>query len=154
MPRGRGDAVSAERPDRDGLISRVALQRVRAAAFVVGLEAAAALALGVAELVRLDLSRATVGVTTGAFFVVYAAGLGFAARALSRLKSWSRGPVVLAQLIQLGVAWSFHGRSTDWVAAVLAVPAAIVLVIVLAPATTSALYGPRESDDEDPISTG
>jgi hypothetical protein len=122
--------------------------RVRAAAGIVALEAAAALVFGVAELVTLEPSRMTVGITTGAFFLLYALGLAAAARAFARLSSWSRGPIVLAQFIQLGVAWSFHGSSTDWVAVLLAVPAVVVLVIVLAPATTDVLYGDRRFDDD------
>lgn len=127
------------------------LRRVHAAAAIVGLEAGASLALGVAELVRLEPSRAVVAATTGAFFFLYAVGLAAAARALARLRSWSRGPVVLAQLIQLGVAWSFRGASTNWVAGVLAVPAVAVLCIVLAPTTTTALYGGRESDNDESV---
>jgi hypothetical protein len=128
------------------------LRRFRAACAVVGLEAAAALAFGIAELAQLDRARLTVGLTTAAFFFVYAVGLAAAARGLARLRGWSRAPVVLAQLIQLGVAWSFYGGSTDWVAVLLAVSAVAVLAVVLAPATTDALYGPRGADDEGPMS--
>lgn len=140
-------------PRVSGVIEERTVRRVRAAAVIVALEAAAALAFGIAELVRLDPSRLSVGITTGAFFFLYAVGLGAAARAVARLSSWSRGPIVLAQLIQLGVAWSFHGRSTDWVALLLAVPALVVLVVVLAPATTDAFYGARQTDEDDPVSS-
>ena len=101
---------------------------------------------GVAEFTRLDRDRPSVAVTTGAFFVLYAVGLAFAARALWRLHNWARGPVVLAQLIQLGVAWSFYGNDTSWVALLLAIPAVGVLIVVLAPATTNLLY--RTAEDE------
>jgi hypothetical protein len=134
-------------------VSEQTLRRIRGASIVVGLEAAAALGFGVAELVGLDSRRLTVGLTTAAFFLLYAAGLAAAGRGLARLRSWSRGPIVLAQLIELGVAWSFVGGSTDWVAVLLAVPALVVLAVVLAPATTDALYGQRNSDDEDPVAT-
>jgi hypothetical protein len=121
------------------------VRRVGAAAIIVAVEALGAFAFGVAELITLDSNRLSVGVTTSAFFLLYAVGLAAAARGLVRLNGWSRGPIVLAQLIQLGVAWSFHGNSTDWVAILLAVPAVAVLVVVLAPATTDALYGSRHS---------
>ncbi len=81
------------------------------------------------------------------FFLLYAAGLAFCARGLLRLSSWTRGPIVLAQLIELGVAWSFRGGETTWVSVLLAIPAVIVLVVMFAPATTVALYGHRLSDD-------
>jgi uncharacterized membrane protein len=53
---------------------------------------------------------------------------------------------VLAQLIQLGIAWSFASRSTAWLSIVLAVPAALVLALVLAPSTTNALYGGKSAN--------
>jgi peptidoglycan/LPS O-acetylase OafA/YrhL len=121
-------------------------RRVRVAAAICVLEAVASLGMAVAELVSIDPGRASVGITTAVFFLLYGLGLGFAARGLDRLSSWSRGPVVLAQLIQLGVAWSFRGGSTTWVALLLAVPAVIVVFIVFSPTTTKALYGERESD--------
>jgi hypothetical protein len=120
------------------------MRRLRLAAALVVLEAVGALAFGVAELVRLDSSRLVVGLTTSAFFIVYAAGLATAARGLVRLRSWSRAPVVLAQFIELGLAWSFYGDGTQWVAGLLAVPPIVVLVVIFAPATTDALYGQRE----------
>ena len=86
-----------------GRVTEGTLRRVRMAAVVVGVEGATVFALGVAELLRIDTGRAVVGVTTGVFFLGYAAGLAAAAVGLSRLRSWSRAPIVLAQLIQLGV---------------------------------------------------
>jgi len=129
-----------------------AVRRVKAAALVGGAEAVALAAFGVAEFTRLDSDRPIVALTTGAFFVLYAGGLALAARALWRLRSWARGPVVLAQLIQLGVAWSFYGNDTTWVALLLALPALGTLIVVLAPATTDLLYRGRE--EEDTVSSG
>ncbi len=140
------------RPAYSGRVTEGTPRRVRTAAGIVGAEAATVFALGVAELVRIDTGRPVVGATTGMFFVVYAAGLAAAAVGLARLRSWSRALIVLAQLIQLGVAWSFAGAATLWVAALLAVAAVIVLSVVLAPATTDALYGRPGGDDEDAVS--
>ena len=114
---------------------------LRAAAGLVGLESLVVLGLAVSELVSLDADRPSVGVTTAVFFALYTAGLALAARGLWRLRSWSRGPVVLAQLIQLGVASSFFGRDTTWLAVLIAVPAVVVLAVVFHPSTTDALYG-------------
>ena len=71
------------------------------------------------------------------------------ARALLAAQSWSRSPIVLTQLIQLGVAWSFAGGDTRWVSVVLAIPALGVLVAMLMPSTTEALYGRRSRWDFD-----
>ena len=72
-------------------------------------------------------------VTTSLFFAVYGVGLLFCAWQLTRGQSWARSPVVLAQLIQLGVAWSFRGGDTTWVAIALAVVAVVVLAGFLHP---------------------
>lgn len=112
---------------------------------LVGVEALCLGALAIAELAQVDVARVSVALTTALFFGLYAAGLVFAAGALLRHKGWSRGPIVLAQLIQLGVAWSFLGANTTWVAVSLAVSALVCLGLALSPATTRALY-PEPSD--------
>ena len=57
----------------------------------------------------------------------------------TRRASWARSPVVLAQLIQLGLAWSFRGGETTWIAIALAVVAVVVVAGVLHPASIEAL---------------
>jgi hypothetical protein len=84
-------------------------------------------------------ARAAMDITTSIFFVAYAAALVFCAWALTRGSSWARSPVVLAQLIQLGVATSFWGGDTTLIAVALAVTAVIVLVGVLHPASVDHL---------------
>jgi hypothetical protein len=126
------------------VVEEQTVRRIRIAAVIVAAEALGALAFGIAELARLDTDRLVIALTTSVFFLVYAVGLAFAARGLARLSGWSRAPVVLAQFIQLGVAWSFYGNTTTWVAILLAVPAVAVLVVVFSPATTDAIYGQRE----------
>jgi hypothetical protein len=120
---------------------------IRLAAGLVALEAVGLVALAVAEIVNIDHEHPSGGVTPAVFFLLYAAGLAFCARGLLQLSSWTRGPIVVAQLIELGVAWSFRGGETTWVSVLLAIPAVIVLVVMFAPATTVALYGHRFSDD-------
>lgn len=130
-----------------------AVRRIKAAAAVVVVEAVALIGFGVAELVGVDRDHPSVAVTTAVFFFLYAVGLALAARGLFRLRSWGRGPVVLAQLIQLGVAWSFRGGQTNWVALLLAVPAVGVLAVLVAPSTAAILYGGRASEEESPVSS-
>lgn len=106
---------------------------------LTGLEAVALVVVGGSELSALSASRVTMGVTTAVFFGVYGAGLGACAWQLLRLRSWARAPVVLAQLIQLPVAWSFRGGSTTPVAAALALVAVAVLAGIFHPASIAAL---------------
>ncbi|MCW2791541.1 MAG: hypothetical protein JWO76_639 [Nocardioides sp.] len=109
------------------------------AASLVAVEGGLLLLLSVLELGSLSSGRVLMGVTTTAFFVVYGAALVFCAWAVTRGRSWARSPIVLTQLIQLGVAWSFRGGSTTVVAIVLAVVALVVVAGVLHPASIDAL---------------
>jgi hypothetical protein len=138
--------VNAPVPSRssDATTGRGLLQL---AALICAGEAVALLALAVIEVVSLDSNRLLIGITTTIFFVVYALGLAAAAAGLARARSWARAPLMLAELIQLGLAWSFHGPGTDWVAVVLAVPAVFVIVVLLLPSTTAALYGDPGAGD-------
>lgn len=117
------------------------------AAGVVVLEAVCLFGFALAELVALDSDRIAPGVANAVFFALYAAGLAWCGRGLTRRSTWSRGPIVLAQLVQLGVAWSFAGGDTVPVALALGLLAGVVLVIVVSPSTTSALYGGRQAPD-------
>jgi hypothetical protein len=55
---------------------------------------------------------------------------------------------VLAQLIQLGLAWNFRAAPTTWLAVVLAVVALVVLVGIFHPASIRALEGSPEGTDQ------
>jgi hypothetical protein len=119
------------------------------AAGLVLVEAAAIAVFGMVELVSLDTDRPTVALTSGGFFLLYAAMLAFAAIGLTRLRTWSRSMIVMAQVIQLALAWSFRGGDTGWVAWVLAVPALAALALVFSPPATEALFGSSAGNDED-----
>jgi hypothetical protein len=129
--------------------ARTPTRAMKAATAVVGLEALALAAIGVAEIFAIDSNRVALGVTNTVFFLLYGALLLWCARALLRGQSWSRSPIVLTQLIQLGVAWSFAGGDTRWVSVLLAIPALGVLAAMLAPSTTEVLYGQRSRWDLD-----
>ena len=103
------------------------------AASLAGLEGVLLLGYGVAELASLSGQRLTMGLTTGVFFIGYGAVLTWCAWSITRGKSWARSPIVLAQLIQLGVAFSFWGGQTTVVAVVLVVAAAVTVVGLLHP---------------------
>ncbi len=112
---------------------------LRVAAALAGIEALLLALFGLAELFSLTGVRIAMGVTTTLFFLGYGAGLAWCAWRLSRRESWARAPVVLAQLIQLGVAWSFRGGATSVASVVLALVAGIVLVGIFHPRSLTAL---------------
>lgn len=97
------------------------------------------LGYGVLELFSLSSDRVAVALTTAVFFGGYGALLLACAWAVDRGRSWGRSPIVLAQLIQLGVAWSFRGGDTTLVAVAIAVVAVAVLAGILAPSSIAAL---------------
>jgi hypothetical protein len=90
-------------------------------------------------------TRLILGLTVTVFFIVYGVGLGAVARGLSRASTWSRGPAVFTQLIQLLIAYSFWGGGTKAVAIALAAAAAGVLAGVFRKESTQAL-----ADNPDP----
>jgi len=100
--------------------------------------------LGLLELVSLSSGRVTMGVTTAVFFTAYGALLVYCGWQLRRRTTWARAPVLLAQLIQLGLAWNFREGDTLPVAIGLAVLAAAVLAGLFHPASMRAL------DDDEP----
>ncbi|MET0821896.1 MAG: hypothetical protein ABWY58_13095 [Aeromicrobium sp.] len=108
------------------------------AAAVVSLEALTFGVLAVLELLAVSSDRVGLGVGATIFLLVVAAGLAWAASRVAVGESWARSPLVLAQLVQLGLAWNFRGDPA-WLAPVIALPAVVVLVCLLAPPVTHAL---------------
>ena len=109
------------------------------AAGLAAIEGAVLLAYGVVEVFRLSGDRAVMGATVSIFFVAFGALLAFCGWGLSRVRPWTRGPVLLAQLIQLGLAWNFRQGGTLPVAIVLAVLAVAVLAGLLNPRSVEAI---------------
>lgn len=99
---------------------------------------------GIGEALHISSGRLTMGVTTSVFFVAYGAAMVLCAWGLNRLSTWARGPVLLAQLIWLGLAWNFRAGDTLPIAIGLAVPAVIVLVGMLLPSSVDALEHGRD----------
>jgi peptidoglycan/LPS O-acetylase OafA/YrhL len=94
---------------------------------------------GITEVVNLDSDRLVMGLTTTVFFLAYGGVLLACARGLHMVRSWARGPVLLSQLILLGLAWNFKDGETLPVAIGLALVAAIVLAGLLHPRSIDAL---------------
>ena len=118
--------------------SRPAPLPLRLAALLAALEGVLVVAYGVAELLSVTGSRAAMGLTATVFFLVYGAALVYFAWALTRLRSWARSPVVLAQLIQVLIGWSFRGGATALTVGLI-VSGVAVLVGVFHPASLRAL---------------
>ncbi len=118
------------------------------AASVVGVQGLVLLILAVLEAGSIDDDRRSLGVSTAAFFAAYGVVLIAAALALYRRSSWSRGPVLITQLICLGLAWNLREHLAVAIALVLC--AAIVLAGMLHPDTIEALErGDQPSDSSD-----
>ncbi len=137
--RAAGPARTLPRVDAPGEEAAAAPDRgLRLAAVLVAAEALALLALAGAELAALSSDRIGLGVVTAVFFAVCGLVLGWAAWALWRGIGTARGPVVVAQLIQLGLAWSTRSEAPA-VAVLLAGCALAVLALVLRPSATQTL---------------
>jgi hypothetical protein len=112
------------------------------AASIVSLEALTFAVLAVLELLDVSSGRVGLGVGATAFLIVIAGGLAWAASRVVLGESWARSPLVLAQLVQLGLAWNFRG-DPGWLAPTIAVPAVVVLACLLAAPVTRALSDDR-----------
>lgn len=115
------------------------------AASLAGVEAVVLAALAALELASLRLDRLTMGATTATFFLVAAAGLAWCAWCLWRVRRWARGPVVMTQLICLGLAWNFWGPETRAIAISLALVALVVIAGLLHPTSTEVLEADARS---------
>ena len=117
------------------------------AASLAGLEGAVLLLLAVLEAASIDSDRVSLGVSTAIFFALVGAAVLTCAAGLWRLRGWARGPVLLAQLIALGLAWNL--RDYLLVALLLLVAGAIRLAGMLHPDTMRALGAlPAERPEE------
>lgn len=107
------------------------------AAGLVALQALLLVVTAVLALANLG-GVAGLGVSSAIFFLVCAAALVFCALALVRRQSWARAPIVLAELIELGLAWDAH-HDAVWLAILLAVLALVGLGCIFHPASMEAL---------------
>ncbi|MGI8522426.1 MAG: hypothetical protein ACR2K3_03815 [Nocardioides sp.] len=113
------------------------------AASLVAVQGLLLLAYAVLEAVNTHADRVALAVTTALFFALYGAALVIFAWSITRGRGWARSPIVLSQVIWLGIAWNFRGGSSTGVAIALAVVAVIVLVGVLHPSSVDALADDR-----------
>ncbi len=124
--------------------------RLTAAAALAALEGLALIAIGVWLLVdglAGNASDATQAETGGVTLIVLAAIPLLAARGLLKLRSWSRGPAIITQILALPVAWQLLQADSIAIPAgiALAVVSVTTLALLLNPSTTQALgIGPRE----------
>ncbi len=117
---------------------------LKLAAALVALQGLGLLVLAVVGVFNLGSDRVSAGASVSAFFAAYGAALLVCAWALTQRHGWARGPVLLTQLIQLGLAWNL--RDAPEVAVPLALTAAVAIAAMLQPTTMAALLGEPEAD--------
>ena len=113
---------------------------LRVAAGVAGLQGVTLLALAVLQLVSLDDRRVGLAISTAVFFTVVGLTILGCAAALLRVRAWARGPILVAQLLTVLVAWS--SRSNGLVAGTLLVVGLLGIAAMLHPASIRALEDP------------
>lgn len=117
------------------------------AAALVAVQGVVLVGLAVAEALHVVGDRVEVGLGTAVFFLLYGAALVACAVALTRRQGWARGPVLLTQLIELGIAWNV--RDEPVVAVALALAAAVTLAGMLHPDSIRVLLGADDPEDPD-----
>lgn len=140
MPQDDDQRRSAdpEGPGQPPLARAQRLAPLRTAAALVVVEGLLSIIFGVIEIASSHPDGAMVGVTGGLFFIAYGAALGACAWGMHTLRPWSRSPVLLSQLILIGLAWNVRTSSPAIASAALVV-AVIVLAGVLHPRSIDAL---------------
>ena len=115
------------------------------AASLVAVQGLVLVLLAVAEIADLSAERRALGLSTAGFFAAYGVLLVAAGLALWRLAAWSRGPVLISELICLGLAWNLREHPVPAVG--LAITALVVLAGLLHTDSIRALGGdhPRGS---------
>jgi len=111
------------------------------AASLVVVEGLLVLVFAALEAAHLHQDRAVMGITTAVFFAAVGLGLLACAWLVLHGRAWPRSPIVVAQVLILGLAWNFLGGGTTWVSVVMALVAAVVLIGLLHPASIDALTG-------------
>ena len=109
------------------------------AASLVAVEGLLLLAYGVLEAANLHADRVAMGVTTALFLAALGLLLIACGWLVLRGRAWARSPIVVAQVLFLGLAWNFLGGATTWVSVALALVAVMVLGGLLHPASIDAL---------------
>jgi hypothetical protein len=104
---------------------------------MAALEGLGFLVYGIALVPSIDADKVAVGVTSAVFMIAYGVFVVFCAREVLRLRSWSRAPLVMVQLLDLlvGLTWG----AVTWVPVVLVVTALVVLGGLFHPASLAAL---------------
>ena len=115
------------------------------AASVAAVEGLMLVALALLELFSLSSSRLTMGLTTAAFFAAFGVLLIVCGWVVTRGQTWARGPILMAQLIGLGLAWNLRGGQTTLVAVAIVVVAVVVIAGLLHPASVEALNAEERS---------
>ena len=112
---------------------------------MTAVEGVVLLALAALEMASLTSGRVTMGLTTAVFFAAFGVLLMACGWLITRGHTWARGPILLAQLIGLGLAWNLRGGETTLVSVGIAVVALVVIAGMLHPASIAAVNDANES---------
>ncbi|MDF9715435.1 hypothetical protein INN71_04245 [Nocardioides sp. ChNu-153] len=123
---------------------------MRLGAVLVGLPALAVLGFALTELGYGVVEREGMAVGVALFLGAYGGGLVAGAVLLLRRRSAARSPLVLAQLLHLGIAWNMRDAPTTPVAIALAASALSALVLLMWPSTTAVLMAADGGAGEEP----
>jgi hypothetical protein len=109
------------------------------AASVTAVEGLVLVALAVLEIASLTGGRLTMGLTTAVFFAAFGVLLMACGWLITRGHTWARGPILLAQLMGLGLAWNLRGGETTIISVAIVIVALIVIAGMLHPASIQAM---------------
>lgn len=126
--------------NKSATTSASACKMIGIAVVIVAVEAFVLLAIAIVGLFELSIDRVSIGIGVSLFFAAYACLLFFAAVKLFHGRRWARSPLILTQLILLGLAWSLRDENPPQLAGTMAVVALVGLGCLLAPSVTRVLF--------------
>lgn len=102
---------------------------------------------GLLIIVNVRNVSAGVGYGVAGMLIAWGVALALVGRGVALVRHWARGPAVALQLLHLPLAWGFRD-SIGWLAAALFVSAAVVLVCLFLPASSTAFTENRRLPGE------
>ncbi|WP_134768628.1 hypothetical protein [Nocardioides sp. 1609] len=106
-------------------------------AVLVGVQGVAMIVLALLAVLDVGGDQVEIGLSVAIFFGAYGGALVAAAVGLTKQRGWARGPVLITQLIQIGIAWNV--RDVPLLAVPLAVMGVVTIVLMVQPASIAAL---------------
>lgn len=130
------ESAQPQPPQATLLARRIAVGVV----IIVWAQALVLTAIALLDLSETGTDRLAVGLGGSVILAAYGVALATAGWFFLQWREWTRGLILVTQLVQLGLAWNTRGSDPGWLAPVLAIIAVTVLAGVFSRPVTRAFH--------------